>query len=93
MYVLYMYYVHIHYAIAIATKVFIGKLPATRGVWVIIGGHEPIRQLQDLNWCVYLWYCCDAASHIHVHVHVHVGVHVWDWFLEIRAFDGSLGTG
>ena len=23
--------------IAIATKVFIGKLPATRGVWVIIG--------------------------------------------------------
>ena len=40
----------------LATKAFIGKLPATTGVWVIIGtpmmrgGQGPIRQLQDLNW-------------------------------------------
>ena len=48
-------------AIAIATKVFIGELPATRGVWVramMRGGHGPIRQLQDLNWGAF-----DCASH------------------------------
>ena len=49
----------------LATKVFLGKLPATRGVWIIVGrpmmrgDHGPTRKLQDLNWGAF-----DHVSHV-----------------------------
>ena len=67
----------------LATKVYIGKLPATRGVCVVIGwangasGHGPTKNLQDLNWDAF-----DHAAHVpqlrscnyvlHVHLHTYV---------------------